>query len=151
MADEQSNPQAGVDFEDAKVTDWFYADVAYVFDKGLMKVTSDTTFSPNLTPTRGMIVTILYRMAESPSIFGSNTFDDVKSGSYYEDAITWAAANKIVAGYGNNKFGLDDFITREQMAAILYRYFINKLTTRFGYCNESIKVNYYYNMSIFNT
>ena len=62
MADEQSKPQTGVDFEDIKETDWFYADVAYVFDKGLMKGTSDTTFSANLTTTRGMI-TILYRMA----------------------------------------------------------------------------------------
>ena len=88
----------------------------------LMKGTSVTTFSPNLTTTRSMIVTILYRLENEPSVSGKCPFSDVKSGSYYENAITWAAANGIVGGYGEGKFGPDDNITREQMAAILYRY-----------------------------
>ena len=119
-----SNPQTGVDmdFTDVKDSDWFYEDVAYVFAEGLMNGTSATTFSPYANTTRGMIVTILYRLAGAPAVSGTNPFDDVKPGSYYEDAITWAAANKIVGGYGNGKFGPDDNITREQMAAILYRY-----------------------------
>lgn len=119
-----SNPQTGVDmdFTDVKDSDWFYEDVAYVFAEGLMNGTSATTFSPYANTTRGMIVTILYRLAGAPAVSGTNPFDDVKPGSYYEDAITWAAADKIVGGYGNGKFGPDDNITREQMAAILYRY-----------------------------
>ena len=123
-AGEHANPQTGVDmdFSDVKDGDWFYEDVAYVFEKGLMKGTSTTAFSPNNATTRGMIVTILYRLEGEPTVSGACPFDDVESGKYYEKAITWAAANKIVDGYGDSKFGPDDHITREQMAAILYRY-----------------------------
>lgn len=109
-------------FTDVKEGDWFYENVRYVYENNLMVGTSDTMFSPNLDTSRGMIVTILYRLEKEPAVSGSNPFGDVRSGSYYEKAITWAAANKIVAGYGNSKFGPDDPITREQMAAILYRY-----------------------------
>ncbi len=87
-----------------------------------MRGTSDTTFSPYVTTSRGMIVTILYRIENEPVVSGACPFDDVKAGGYYEKAITWAAANGIVGGYGDAKFGPDDNITREQMAAILYRY-----------------------------
>lgn len=118
------NPQTGVDvpFTDVSEKDWFYEDVAYVYANDLMKGTSETTFSPDVTTTRGMIVTILYRLEGEPTVSDTCPFEDVKSGSYYEKAITWAAANEIVSGYGNGKFGPDDAITREQMAVILYRY-----------------------------
>ena len=118
------NPQAGVDvpFTDVSETDWFYEDVAYVYTNNLMNGTSTTMFSPNTTTTRGMIVTILYRLEGEPSVSDNCHFADVKSGSYYEKAITWAAAKGIVSGYGNNQFGPDDPITREQMAVILFRY-----------------------------
>ena len=87
-----------------------------------MNGTSSTTFSPNTTTTRGMIVTVLYRQAGSQTVSGNCPFNDVKSGMYYEAPIAWAAANGIVNGYSADKFGPDNPITREQMAAILYRY-----------------------------
>lgn len=87
-----------------------------------MNGTDKTTFSPDLTTTRGMIVTILYRLEGEPYVSGDCSFEDVKAGSYYENAIIWAEANGIVSGYGNGNFGPDDPITREQMAVILYRY-----------------------------
>ena len=87
-----------------------------------MSGTSADTFSPETATTRGMIVTILYRLEGEPEISGSCAFDDVKSGWYYENAIAWAAANGIVSGYDNGLFGPDDAITREQLATILYRY-----------------------------
>ena len=121
----RTNPQTGVwdnPFSDVSEDDWFYEDVALCNELGLMRGTSDTTFSPYVTTSRGMIVTILYRIENEPVVSGACPFDDVKAGGYYEKAITWAAANGIVGGYGDAKFGPDDNITREQMAAILYRY-----------------------------
>ncbi len=109
-------------FADVDTDDWFFEDVAYVYENGLMSGTSADTFSPETATTRGMIVTILYRLEGEPEISGSCAFDDVKSGSYYENAIAWAAANGIVSGYDNGLFGPDDAITREQLATILYRY-----------------------------
>ena len=109
-------------FIDVRGDDWFYDDVAYVYENGLMNGTSETTFSPYISTTRGMIVTILYRMEGKPAVFEACPFTDVKAGAYYERAIVWAAENGIVKGYGNGCFGPDDQITREQMAAILYRY-----------------------------
>lgn len=99
-----------------------WEDVAYVYANELMTGTSATTFSPNVTTTRGMFVTILYRLEGEPAVSDNCPFNDVKSGSYYEKAITWAAANGIVSGYGNGRFGPDAPITREQMAVILYCY-----------------------------
>ena len=113
-------------FIDVRGDDWFYDDVAYVYENGLMNGTSETTFSPYISTTRGMIVTILYRMEGKPAVFGACPFTDVKAGAYYERAIVWAAENGIVKGYGNGCFGPDDQITREQMAAILYRYAKNR-------------------------
>mgnify|MGYP002524516152 CR=1 FL=1 len=109
-------------FNDVRGDDWFYDDVAYVYENGLMNGTSETTFSPYISTTRGMIVTILYRMEGKPAVLEACPFTDVKAGAYYERAIVWAAENGIVKGYGNGCFGPDDQITREQMAAILYRY-----------------------------
>jgi len=107
-------------FGDVSMGDWFFEEVAYVYNAGLMSGTSETVFSPSGTTTRGMIVTILHRMEGKPD--GTGTFSDVASGDYYAKAVAWAADNGIVSGYGNGRFGPGDAITREQLAAILYRY-----------------------------
>ena len=109
-------------FTDVSETDWFYGDVMFVYENGLMLGTSKTLFSPHGTATRGMMATILWRMEGSPAPKGKNSFTDVEAGKWYADAITWAAENGIFAGYGKDKFGPDDPITREQLAAIFYRY-----------------------------
>lgn len=123
-ADEHRNPQTGVDmnFEDVSETDWFYESVAYVFDEGLMNGTSATTFSPYLDTTRGMIVTILHRLAGSDAPEDVAPFLDVTSDQYYSTAVAWAYENGIVSGYSAEAFGPNDAITREQMAAILMNY-----------------------------
>lgn len=109
-------------FTDVSTRDWFYDDVKFVSEKGIMNGTSRNTFGPNLAITRGMIVTILYRMEGEPAITKDCPFTDVKSGSYYEKGVSWASENDIVSGYGNGMFGPNDEITREQLAAILFRY-----------------------------
>lgn len=110
-----------VPFSDVKSTDWFYEPVEYAYENGLMTGTGSSTFSPNLTTTRGMIVTILHRMEGEPDASRA-AFNDVPRSRYYAEAIDWASANGIVSGYGSNRFGPDDPITREQMASIMYRY-----------------------------
>ena len=109
-------------FTDVKTTDWFYDEACYVYDEGLMQGTSATTFNPNGTTNRGMIVTILYRLEGEPTLMNDNIFTDVEPGSWYEKAVVWANGKGIVEGYGNGKFGPSDPITREQLAAIMYRY-----------------------------
>lgn len=109
-------------FTDVKEGDWFYDSVAYVYFNGLMNGTSDTTFTPNGTTNRGMIVTILYRLAGSPETAAWSPFQDVDPSQYYAAPIAWAAWNGIVSGKTATTFGPNDPITREQMAAILYRY-----------------------------
>ena len=109
-------------FTDVADTDWFADAVQYVSDNGMMNGTSETTFGPNETTTRGMIVTILYRLEGEPETEATSAFADVAADMYYADAVNWAAANNIVTGYDDTSFGPDDTITREQMAAILYRY-----------------------------
>ena len=117
------NPNTGANpFTDVSEKDWFYGDVMFVYENGLMLGTSKTLFSPHGTATRGMMATILWRMEGSPAPKGKNSFTDVEAGKWYADAITWAAENGIFAGYGKDKFGPDDPITREQLAAIFYRY-----------------------------
>ncbi len=117
------NPGTGANpFTDVFEKDWFYGDVMFVYENGLMLGTSKTLFSPHGTATRGMMATILWRMEGSPAPKGKNSFTDVVAGKWYADAITWAAENGIFAGYGKDKFGPDDPITREQLAAIFYRY-----------------------------
>ena len=117
------NPGTGANpFTDVSEKDWFYGDVMFVYENGLMLGTSKTLFSPYGTATRGMIATILWRMEGSPAPKGKNSFTDVEAGKWYADAITWTAENGIFAGYGKDKFGPDDPITREQLAAIFYRY-----------------------------
>jgi len=110
-----------MNFSDVKESDWFNESVEYVYQKGLMLGTTGNQFSPQFITSRAMIVAILYRMEGSTSGSG-NSFSDVADGQWYTDAVAWASANKIVAGYGNWLFGPNDNITREQLAVILYNY-----------------------------
>jgi len=87
-----------------------------------MSGTSETNFSPFLTANRAMIATVLYRMAGNPHVTGESTFTDVPADMWYTDAIKWAAQEGIVSGYGNNRFGINDAVTREQLVVLLYRY-----------------------------
>ena len=116
------NPTPNVDFLDVSRTDWFYYDVRYVCENGLMNGTSRNRFSPYGTATRGMLVTLLYRMENEPRCFGSAAFSDVKPSAYYEKAVIWASQNGIVSGYTDGTFRPDAPVTREQLASILYRY-----------------------------
>ena len=109
-------------FTDVSRDDWFANGVDYVSQKGLMSGTGTGTFAPNTALTRGMLVTILYQMAGAPEVTGTCPFRDVAAGSYYEKAAIWAAENGLVSGYENGCFGPNDPVTREQLAAILYRY-----------------------------
>lgn len=113
--------QESMPFADVPSEAWYYDAVEYVFQNGLMNGTSAVRFSPEANTTRGMIVTMLYRLEGSPAASGT-AFADVAAGQYYADAVAWAASHDIVKGYDSQTFGPDDSITREQMAAILYRY-----------------------------
>lgn len=108
-------------FSDVVPGAWYTDAVQYAYDNGLMTGTSATTFEPNTTTTRGMIVSMLHRLEGSPAV-GSADFSDVASGDWYADPVAWAASEGIVGGYGDGTFGPNDPITREQMASILYRY-----------------------------
>lgn len=112
---------ANLPFTDVNDNDWFSDVVRYVYDKGLMTGTSDTEFSPNLTTTRGMIVSILNRLEGGPTAEAAG-FTDVADGDWYADAVNWAASEGIVAGYEDNTFRPNDPITREQLAAMLMNY-----------------------------
>ena len=112
----------GLPFADVSGSDWFYNDVRYVYEKGIMDGTGADRFSPNAPLPRAMIVTILYRMDGSPAMSGASDFKDVDSNKWFAKAVAWAAANGIVNGYGSGLFGPNDPVTREQLAAILYRY-----------------------------
>lgn len=109
-------------FTDVLTSDWFYEDVAFAYENGLFAGTSDTTFSPNASMTRAMLVTVLYRLEGQPAVNGRSGFSDVQYNGYYEDAVTWAADNGIVNGTSTTTFSPNANVTREQMAAILYRY-----------------------------
>ena len=109
-------------FTDVRESDWFYEDVAFAYENGLFAGTSDTTFSPNASMTRAMLVTVLYRLEGQPAVNGRSGFSDVQYNGYYEDAVTWAADNGIVNGTSTTMFSPNANVTREQMAAILYRY-----------------------------
>lgn len=108
-------------FDDVAYGDWYYDAVKFVYEQGIMQGVSSTKFSPNGTVTRGMLVTMLWRMAGEPYV-GGGSFDDVASGSYYATAVAWAAKNGIVDGYNSTRFGPNDAVTREQIATMLYRY-----------------------------
>lgn len=113
--------ESGLPFRDVKVTDWYYSAVSYVYENGMMSGTGSDAFSPDAATTRGMIVTILHRMEGMTAAEGA-AFSDVAAGAYYAAAVAWASVNGIVDGYGGGLFGPEDPITREQLAAILYRY-----------------------------
>lgn len=113
---------SGLPFADVPSGSWYYDDVAYVYDAGLMTGLTGTTFGPNLSTTRGMIVTILWRMENEPVAKHGCPFADVRRGSYYEQAIAWASENGIVTGFDASTFAPDRAITREQLAAILFRF-----------------------------
>ncbi len=118
-----SKPEAKLPFADVSTSDWFYDDVMFVYENGLFSGTdSSSSFSPNASMTRAMLVTVLYRLEGEPAVTGGSSFSDVRSGSYYEKAVAWAAANGIVTGTGSTAFSPDAKVTREQLAAILYRY-----------------------------
>ena len=105
--------------------DWYHAAVDFAVQNGLFKGMTATTFEPNTPMTRGMLVTVLWRYENSPKE-GTNVFTDVKDGDWFADAVAWAAENGIVTGVGNGRFDPNGKITREQLAAILYRYSGNK-------------------------
>ncbi|WP_294698427.1 S-layer homology domain-containing protein [uncultured Flavonifractor sp.] len=109
-------------FIDVDKTSWYIDAVHYVYDRSLMIGTDTDRFSPNGVTSRAMIATILWRMAGSPVVFDALPFADVADGTWYTDAVCWASAAGIVDGYGDGTFGPDDPVTREQLAAMLYRY-----------------------------
>ena len=108
-------------FRDVRPEDWFYADVRYVYEADLMNGTAEGLFSPDLFTSRAMIVTVLWRLSGSPVVNYYMPFADVDQAAWYAEAVRWAASCGIVAGYDNGNFGPNDPITREQLAAILYR------------------------------
>ena len=124
--DKQNTPSVKNPFTDVKPGDWFYDDVMFVYEKKLMMGTSSTLFSPNEAATRAMLATILWRMDGSPAPKSSAGYSDVPTGQWYSDAIAWATEKGIFEGYGNGTFGPNDPITREQLAAIFYRYASHK-------------------------
>ena len=112
-------------FIDVYEDDWFYYDVMFAYSRGLMlgTYTDPMLFSPLMNMTRGMIVTILFRIDGSPGALGMlNPFIDVAGDAWYADPVRWAYANGIIEGYSAELFGPDDHITREQLAAIFHRY-----------------------------
>lgn len=122
LKEEEEEPWPPFPFTDVPETMWYYDSVYYVYAHGLMNGTAATLFSPGNPTTRGMLVTILYRMEGSPQGAGWGPFTDVTPGAYYAQPIAWAAWNGIVNGITSTTFAPDRNVTREQMAAILYRY-----------------------------
>lgn len=125
IGEEYAKPQGRISVNtDIKGSDWFYEAVNYVLSNGLMTGTSNTTFTPNGALTRGMLVTVLYRMTGSPKVEGkvSEKFSDCTDGSWYADAVLWASANKVVDGYEDGTFKPTKSITRQEMAKVLYGY-----------------------------
>lgn len=117
-----TKPTEPMGFTDVSTSDAYYDAVKYVYEEGLMNGVSDTRFAPESTLTRAMVVTILYRIEGEPSTRYNGMFPDVANYQWYTNAVEWAAKNNIVTGYTTGKFGPEDPVTREQLAAILYRY-----------------------------
>lgn len=109
-------------FGDVAPGTWYYDAVQYAYEHGLMSGTGEGQFSPDLATSRGMIVTILYRLAGGPAVSGGAAFPDVAQGDWYASGVAWASANGVVSGYPDGTFGPNDPITREQMTAILYQF-----------------------------
>ena len=116
------NVKKDLPFKDVKDDDWFIDDVRYAYENNLMKGITDDTFAPSIDTTRAMIVTILYRIEGEPAVFTANPFTDVVEDAWYANAIKWANGFGIVKGMSDTEFAPDATITREQFAAILYRY-----------------------------
>lgn len=117
-----NRPDITLPYTDVSQSDWFYPYVAFAYERAWMTGTSETTFSPEETTTRAMLVTVLYRLEGKPAVDAVSGFSDVSSGSYYADAVAWAKANGIVNGTSETTFSPNEPVTREQTAAILYRY-----------------------------
>lgn len=116
------NPVTGLPFTDVKSGDWFYDGVRFAYEEGIMNGLSDDTFGPSVSTTRGMVVTMLWRMENEPQAKTGAAFADVKESAYYAEAVAWAAENGIVNGVSETAFSPDQEITREQLAVMLYRY-----------------------------
>lgn len=117
LANDDSMP-----FTDVPSSAWYYDAVAYVYDNGLMAGTSGTTFSPDSTLTRAMLVTVLYRLAGAPEMYTAADFSDVPASGWYAESVAWAQENGIAAGYADGSFAPDAPVTREQLVAMQYRY-----------------------------
>lgn len=115
-------PDIALPYTDVSQSDWFYPYVAFAYERAWMTGTSETTFSPEETTTRAMLVTVLYRLEGKPAVDAASGFSDVSSGNYYADAVAWAKANGIINGTSETTFSPNEPVTREQTAAILYRY-----------------------------
>ena len=109
-------------YKDVDITLWYHEYIDYVIENKIMQGTGPATFEPNINLTRAMLVQVLYNIENKPATSGGMTFDDVPADAWFADAIAWASANGVVNGYGNGNFGPNDSVTREQMAAMLYRY-----------------------------
>lgn len=115
-------PTPELPFDDVKPGNWFYNDVVYVYEKGIMDGVDNRVFSPNTTLNRAMFVTMLYRVAGEPAVSKTADFSDVPGGTWFSDAVAWASSQGIVDGYDDDLFGPYNSLTREQLATILYRY-----------------------------
>ncbi len=120
LAEQEASTSAG--FTDVPSGAWYAEAVGWCWDNGMMSGTSATTFAPEASMTRAMMVTVLHRAAGTPASTGENIFSDNAPGSWYYDAVVWAAANNVLAGYGDGRFGSSDPVTREQAAVILHQY-----------------------------
>ena len=128
-------PEKPLPFTDVKADDWCYNDVKYCYNNGLMYGTDETTFSPDVAMTRGMVATVLYRINGSPDVYGlNNPFKDVSADRYCTNAVKWAYANGVVSGYDDGSFRPDELVTRQQFATMLYRY-----ACIYGYANANDK------------
>ena len=117
-----SEEPAAEPFPDVDENDWFYDEVVYVYENGLMNGVENNQFAPNTATNRAMLATILYRLAGQPDVSGDLPFTDVAAGTWYTDAVLWAAQNGIVNGLGENTFAPMNTLTREQLVTMLYRY-----------------------------
>ena len=121
--EEPDTPASDMPFTDVRTSDWFYDPVKYVYEEGLMTGTGATAFAPNVTTTRAMIVSILYRLEGGPAVSGnSSPFNDVHTSDWYYDAVRWAERTGVVGGVGDGRFAPNTAITREQLAAMLMNY-----------------------------
>ncbi len=119
--------QAALPFDDVSEQDWFYEDVRYIYERGIMIGVGDEHFSPDATLSRAMLLTMLWRLEGEPKADGGAVFHDVEAGEWYSDAVVWASSHGIVNGYGNGNFKPHQDITREQISAILHRYAVYKV------------------------